>query len=308
MKKSNQPTPPLAPIAPKQPVKHILNPVTKQPVDNPELNAAAKKLRQENNPQNLNAVINQLTRAVFLAPAKVEFNGEAPKPDANGRVQMPKDTKVTFSLLKASDGRAFFPAFTNETEMMKWKQTVANQVMALRFDDYARMLQQNDQVAGFVVDPFGDNLRFESKMVAAIKQQHDAAVERAKAGLRLAQVKPGDKITIVEPTVYPDALLDPLCELFAQQTGVAAAYLQIMLVNETDRYYLLVLDAAKDDKLFAAIAQAARPFMSSAENVAKKINLNITTSETPLGQQGMRDSEPFYVRGKGRVNLDEEDD
>lgn len=302
MKKSNQPA------APKQPTGHILNPVTKQPVSNPELNAAAKKLRQENNPQNLNAVINQLTRAIFLAPAKVEVNGDIPKPDANGRVQLPKDTRVTFSLLKATDGRSFFPAFTNEEEMRKWHQNGATQVMALRFDDYARMLQQNDKVAGFVVDPFGDNLRFESKMVASIKQQHDAAVERVKAGLRPAQVKPGDKITIVEPTVYPGALLDPLCELFAQQPGVAAAYLQMMVVNDTDRYYLLVLDAGKDDKLFAAIANTARPFMSSPENIAKKINLNITTSETPLGQQGMRDSEPFYVRGKGRINLDEEDD
>lgn len=302
MKKSNQPA------APKQPAGHILNPVTKQPVSNPELNAAAKKLRQENNPQNLNAVINQLTRAIFLAPAKVEINGDIPKPGANGRVQLPKDTRVTFSLLKATDGRSFFPAFTNEEELRKWHQNGATQVMALRFDDYARMLQQNDKVAGFVVDPFGDNLRFESKMVASIKQQHDAAVERVKAGLRPAQVKPGDKITIVEPTVYPDALLDPLCELFAQQPGVAAAYLQMMLVNDTDRYYLLVLDAGKDDKLFAAIANTARPFMSSPENIAKKINLNITTSETPLGQQGMRDSEPFYVRGKGRINLDEEDD
>lgn len=302
MKKSNQPA------APKPALGHILNPVTKQPVANPDLNAAAKKLRQENNPQNLNAVINQLTRAVFLAPAKVEFNGEIPKPDANGRIQMPKDTRVTFSLVKAKDGRSFFPAFTNEEEMRKWQQNVATQVMALRFDDYARMLQQNDKVAGFVVDPFGDNLRFESKMVASIKKQHDAAVERAKAGLHVTHIKPGDKITIVEPTVYPDGLLDPLCELFAQQPGVAAAYLQIMLVNETDRYYLLVLDSAKDDHLFAAIARAARPFMASLENTAKKMNLNITTSETPLGQQGMRDSEPFYVRGKGRINLDEEDE
>lgn len=303
MKKTNQPAAPTPAAG-----QHILNPVTKQPIGNPALNAAAKKLRQENNPQNLNIVINELTRAIFLAPAKVEVPGEMPKPDANGRVQMPKDTRITFSLVKAADGRSFFPAFTNEEEMLKWKQNGPMQVMALRFDDYARMLQQNEKVAGFVVDPFGDNLRFESKMVASIKQQRDAAILRAKAGLRQTQIKPGDKITIVEPTVYPDALLNPLCELFAQQQGVAVAYLQIMLVNETDHYYLLVLDAPKDDKLFAAIAQAARPFMSSPENVAKKMNLNITTSETPLGQQGMRDSEPFYVRGKGRVDLDEEDE
>ena len=41
----------------------------------------------------------------------------------------------------------------------------------------------------------------------------------------------------------------------------------------------------------------------------RKMEINITTSDTPLGQQGMRDSEPFYVRGKGRIdNLDDEDD
>lgn len=144
MKKTNQPAAP-------KPAGHILNPVTKQPVANPALNAAAKKLREENNPQNLNMVINELTRAIFLAPAKVEVSGPMPKPDANGRIQMPKDTRVTFSLLKASDGRSFFPAFTNEEEMRKWTQSTANQVMALRFDDYARMLQQSDNVAGFEI-------------------------------------------------------------------------------------------------------------------------------------------------------------
>ena len=41
----------------------------------------------------------------------------------------------------------------------------------------------------------------------------------------------------------------------------------------------------------------------------KKMELNITTSDTPLGLQGMKDSEPFYIRGKGRVDdLDEDDE
>ena len=44
----------------------ILNPATKQPVSNPALNEAAKALRAENNAQNLNVVINALTRAVLI--------------------------------------------------------------------------------------------------------------------------------------------------------------------------------------------------------------------------------------------------
>ena len=32
------------------------------------------------------------------------------------------------------------------------------------------------------------------------------------------------------------------------------------------------------------------------------MNLNITISTSPLGQQGMRGSEPFYIKGQGRVD------
>ena len=308
-RKTNRPTPPPSQGPASRPTGHILDPKTKKPVANPALNKAAKALREKNDPQNLNTVINELTRALLLAPMKIELNGEMPKPDANGRVQIPKDTRITFALLKSADGKAFFPAFTNEEELRKWKQNTGNQVLALRFDDYARMLEQNQAVEGFVVDPFGDNLRFPAKMVADIKRQRDAAIARAKAGLQTPQIKPGDKITIVEPSVYPDGLVDPICALLEQHANVAAAYLQVMLVNETDRYYLLVLDMPKDDAVFAAVAQAARPYMTSPENAEKKMSLNLTTSETPLGQQGMQGSDPFYLRGQGRVdNLDEEDD
>lgn len=65
-------------------------------------------------------------------------------------------------------------------------------------------------------------------------------------------------------------------------------------------------DAPKDDALFKAAGDAARPFLVSNE---KKMNLNITISTSPLGQQGMRGSEPFYIKGQGRVdNLGDDED
>ena len=54
----------------------------------------------------------------------------------------------------------------------------------------------------------------------------------------------------------------------------------------------------------ASVAQAARPYLLSRE---KKMDLNITTSISPLGQQGMQGSEPFYRKGIGRV-IEEDDD
>ena len=59
-------------------------------IDNAALKRLAAALREENNPQNFNAVINLMMRGVFLAPAKIEIGENAPKPDENGFNQLPK--------------------------------------------------------------------------------------------------------------------------------------------------------------------------------------------------------------------------
>ena len=117
-------------------------------------------------------------------------------------------------------------------------------------------------------------------------------------------IHPGDKVTLVEPSILPDAMIDPVCAVLADAPGVGSAYLSVMIVNGDARSYLLVLDGPKDEKLFASVAQAARPYLLSRE---KKMDLNITTSISPLGQQGMQGSEPFYRKGIGRV-IEEDDD
>ena len=133
------------------------------------------------------------------------------------------------------------------------------------------------------------------------KKDAEAAVNSALNAITAA-LKDGDKVTLVEPSILPDAMIDPVCAVLADAPGVGSAYLSVMIVNGDARSYLLVLDGPKDDKLFAAVAKAARPYLMGRE---KKIDLNITTSISPLGQQGMRGSEPFYRKGIGRL-MDEE--
>ena len=135
------------------------------------------------------------------------------------------------------------------------------------------------------------------------KKDAEAAVNSALNAITAA-LKDGDKVTLVEPSILPDAMIDPACAVLADAPGVGSAYLSVMIVNGDARSYLLVLDGPKDEKLFASVAQAARPYLLSRE---KKMDLNITTSISPLGQQGMQGSEPFYRKGIGRV-IEEDDD
>ena len=278
----------------------------KKPVANPALKAAAEKVRAENTPEALNLAINELVKSILITPAQIQLDGKAPKPDAQGRIQIPKDSKVNFKILNTPDGKHYFMAFTDWEELHKWNKEPGQQTMMLRFDDFAGLLASNPSAAGFVLNPYGANLRFESGMVASIKKKKDELTKarRYQMAHRAHRIKPGDKVTIVEPSVYPDALLDPICEVLSQNKTVGAAYLQLMIINETDKSYLLVLDAPQDEKLFAAVAQAARGYLSTDP---KKMDLNITISAAPLGQQGMRGSEPFYTKSQGRIR-DEEDD
>ena len=207
-------------------------------------------------------------------------------------------------MINSPEGKHYYLAFSDWEVAQEWQKQAGKgrPIMALRFDDFANMLQKNPDAAGLVLNPGANSLRLEAPLIASVKKQKDA-IAKVLQERAAAQIRPGDKVTIVEPTVLPDELLDPVCEVLAQAPGVGSAYLQIMIVNDTNKSYLLVLDGPKDEKLFATVAQAARPYIASRE---KKIGLNITTSVTPLGQQGMRGSEPFYRKGEGRIR--EEDD
>lgn len=277
----------------------------KAPVFNPELKKSIAALKEENSPQKLNAVINELVKSPLLAPAMFDMQGKpAPKPGPDGRIQLPKNTKVSLVMINSPEGKHYYLAFSDWEAAQEWQKQAGKgrPIMALRFDDFANMLQKNPDAAGLVLNPGANSLRLEAPLIASVKKQKDA-IAKVLQERAAAQIHPGDKVTIVEPTVLPDELLDPVCEVLAQAPGVGSAYLQIMIVNDTNKSYLLVLDGPKDEKLFATVAQAARPYIASRE---KKIGLNITTSVTPLGQQGMRGSEPFYRKGEGRIR--EEDD
>lgn len=279
----------------------------KAPACNPELKKSIAVLRGENSPKNLNAVINELVKSPLLTPALFDLQGApAPKPGPDGRVQLPKNAKISLVMLNTKDGKHYYLAFSDWDAVHEWQKTAAaqgRQIMMLRFDDFANMLQKNKEASGIILNPGENSLRLEAPLIESVKKQKDTMAQMLKAQEE-AKIHPGDKVTIVEPTILPDGLVDPICNVLAQAPGVGSAYLQIMIVNETRKYYLLVLDGPKDEKLFAAVAQAARPYLAGRE---QKMDLTITTSISPLGQQGMRGSEPFYRKGIGRV-VEEDDD
>ena len=283
----------------------------KAPVFNPKIKETIAAFKAENRPKNLNDILNELVRSPLLAPAVFDLQGQpAPKPGPDGRVQLPKDTKISLMMVTSPEGKHYYLGFSDWDAAHEWqaKQAkAAQQIVLLRFDDYANMIAKNEAACGLVINPGDNSLRLERPLIESVKKQKDEVAHKiadAVAQREAHRIHPGDTVTLVEPSILPDAMVDPICEILAGAPGVGSAYLSVMIVNGEARSYLLVLDGPKDDKLFAAVAKAARPYLMGRE---KKIDLNITTSISPLGQQGMRGSEPFYRKGIGRI-MDEDDD
>ncbi|MDD4850253.1 MAG: enhanced serine sensitivity protein SseB C-terminal domain-containing protein [Gemmiger sp.] len=280
-----------------------------QPVKNPALKNAMADMRKNNTPETRNIVINQMMNAVFLAPAIVDFGKNAPKPDAQGKVKIEPNSKISFTLINTQDGKKFFMAFTDWEELRKWNKNPGQQTLMLRFDDYAALLEKNTNAAGFVINPYTENLRFDPATVASLKNQKadfikaKMAAARAQAHAKAAhKIDPGSKVVLVEPTVYPDGMLDPICEYLQTRPDVQAAYIQVMIVNDTDKSYLMVLDCPQDDALFAAVAKAAHPYMAAN----KTMNMDITIAASPLGQQALKGTDPFYTKALGRIRDEDE--
>ena len=72
----------------------------KAPAFNPKVKETIAAFKENNNPKNLNNILNELVRSPLLAPAVFDLQGQpAPKPEADGRVQLPKETKISLVMV-----------------------------------------------------------------------------------------------------------------------------------------------------------------------------------------------------------------
>ena len=82
----------------------------KAPAFNPKVKETIAAFKENNNPKNLNDILNELVRSPLLAPAVFDLQGQpAPKPEADGRVQLPKEIKISLVMVTSPEGKRYYP-------------------------------------------------------------------------------------------------------------------------------------------------------------------------------------------------------
>lgn len=145
-----------------------------QQVTNPKLIEAINAMRENFTPDTQNVTINAALRSTFYVPAIIEKKKEIVA-NANNEVKFEEKPKARFLLIKkqnkdGGESDTFFPAFTDNDELAKFKTEEPYQRVKMKFGDLAMLVEQVPTIKGFVINPMSHNLPFTREMLEGIKQ------------------------------------------------------------------------------------------------------------------------------------------
>lgn len=241
-------------------------------INNKELIDAIERMKQEKTIEAQNKVISEVLKAKFMCPVILE---SAPK--GGGKININKDTKIQFSIIKTTNDKNFLIAFTSEEEVHKWQKNKTQQSIIYTFEDYSIIAEKNDNLEGFIIDPKGCNLVFTKNMIRQIKNSIT----------RESVVKKDTKVELSVPKDLSTDLVSKLKDVFSNNNEIKKAYF-LNMVKEGEKSYLLIIDAGGNEKqYFNTIASAAIPFL-------KGMPLNLLPINTEFGTKVIQEFKPFY--------------
>ncbi|MFR6186165.1 MAG: enhanced serine sensitivity protein SseB [Lawsonibacter sp.] len=221
----------------------------------------------------------------------------APQAQQGGEAVTDQKTAIQFQLITTKDGRPFFPAFTDWTELRKFCGPKQQQTLLLRFDDYVAMLQRNDKAHGFVINPMGLSLTLDRGTVMSLFKKKQEVLQRAQA--KAAQgpafteetVEKDTQVMVGDPVQVPDGLLEAVCQLAAQREDIRTLWLRQMVRQDGVQSLIIVVDHTGDQaQVFQAIAGAASAHCG-------QLPVDMIPYGTGFAAAATEDAQPFYSKG-----------
>lgn len=257
---------------------------------NEELVKAMNTLKQNENPQTQGAFVAAAVKASYFAPVDV-LDSEGKPIEGDGKMQVPKDAKFSFKLLKNTEGQAFFPVFTDINEFQKWNKDEKIKTIVVNFPQMASLaMKKADEATGIAINPLSHNLVFTQDLIKnLIAHLQKQQAERAENG----QENKGEvKFYFGTPKNIPDSVLDSFRKTLSRIPEINAVYFVMMKQNEQENYMFIFDTALSPDEE----RKAAEKFCSSARLVLTKFPVIAASLHSPVGEHAPKITEPFYKK------------
>ena len=268
---------------------------------NEELVKAMNALKKEENRETQTALIEHVVGARFFAPVDVS-DADGNLLTGNGKMDIPKDAKLSFKLLENAKGERYFAVFTDMNEFQKWNKAERVNTIVVVFPQIAQLaMEKSAEAAGFVINPMNQNIIFLqdaiSNLLGAMKQFAQMEREKAEAAKKgEAAVQQQTEILFGKPQNVPEAVLGAFRKRLIKSPEVKEAYFCMMRQNEQE-FYMFVLDIDADNDKAKGIGEdlcnAAKMFLTKYPIMAAPV-------DSPFGEGAKKVTEPFYVREGGK--------
>jgi hypothetical protein len=137
-----------------------------QDVKNPELKMALRALAHSNTAANRSRMAAALVDAKMLSPILQEtvlLENKGPS------------MRVKFEEITNTEGDTFYMAFTDMDEYNKWNEDgTHDKALLMTIQDFGNILIRNiNDLKGFVINPYGENISISKGLLLSILQQHE---------------------------------------------------------------------------------------------------------------------------------------
>lgn len=238
-----------------------------KPIENSGLIKLMKLVKNNNCEDNINAFFEELVmNAHFLVAVKFS---EFPNDVGDGTVVFENDADMEFQVLTSKDDKIYYPIFTDWNELNKFIKEDINTII-IDFDKCISLIENNN-VSGIVINPFGENMILERKMLMFLKAKKD----NMRNGISKQRVSKGTKVILGEPKNYPTRMIEAIKRCLEPNKSVKKVWLRLMVRNREQSYLLIVDFDGKQDEVFQNIANAARPYLEG-------MNLDLVSVEKNL--------------------------
>ena len=137
------------------------------PVLNTRLVNAMQEMLKDNNEKTRAKMVSALMGSTLLSPVvrQIAVTDEAKK-QGNAR--------FSFTMIQNDKGDKYFMAFTDWASLNRWKKEPGQQVVHMEFDDLAAIvLRKGSNMAGFVINAYGENVTISRDLIISLKKQKD---------------------------------------------------------------------------------------------------------------------------------------
>ncbi len=135
-------------------------------IKNPGLIRAMRAMRENNTASNRSRMASALMDARLLSPVRSENLYVA----AEGPTH-----RVKFEEISNTKGDRYYLAFTDFREYNKWNRDGRHRdAVVMDIEDYADILLRTlNEVSGFVINPFGENVSISKSLLLSLLRQRD---------------------------------------------------------------------------------------------------------------------------------------